>query len=232
MRVHQRLGVMGLGLLSMAVLAGCSSGQPATGTQAQAGSQRVPYTAQQLRAALLSKLDGAGPAAPAQAGKYGSLQGVRNIKAGTRGVRIIPARCARAARTGLDTAALADAPATVVSFRHGSAGVSEVLLAPADSLAAWVLGRTQPRGCTRYRAVVSGRTYTYTVRNEPAPRLGESAREMDIHASGAASIDVWTIVYRASGYIGAITLVGPAVTRKELESIAWQAYGTAQRKLS
>jgi hypothetical protein len=232
MRDHRRLGVLGLCALSMAVLAGCGSGQPVAGIRAQAGGLRMPYTAQQLRAALLSKLDGAGPAVPVQAGRYGSLQGVGNTRAGTRGVRIIPARCALAARTGLDSAALADAPATMVSFRDGSAGVSEVLLAPSGSLAASVLSQAQPRSCRHYRAVVSGRTYTYTVRNEPAPRIGESARETNIHASGAASLEVWTIIYRANGYVGAITLVGPAATRQELESIAWRAYGTAQQKLS
>lgn len=168
---------------------------------------------------------------PVQAGPYGSLRGVQSMKANMRGVRIIPPTCARAANTGLDSAALSRVPATVASFRHGSAGVSEILLASPDSLAAKALGQPVPRECMHYRAVVEGRTYDYAVRSEPAPRLGKAARELNVHASGAGTVDVWTVIYRADGYVGAITLVGTTATRKDLESIARRAYTQARRKL-
>jgi hypothetical protein len=61
--------------------------------------------------------------------------------------------------------------------------------------------------------------------------MGAAAREMRVRASGATSVSVWTVIYHANGYVGAITLVGPATTRKELESIAWKAYKKAERTL-
>ncbi|HKB31588.1 MAG TPA: hypothetical protein VKD26_12230, partial [Streptosporangiaceae bacterium] len=116
---------------------------------------------------------------------------------------------------------------------------SEILLAPPDSLAATALDQPVPGECTHYRAAVGGRTYDYTVKTEPAPRLGQAARELNVHAagagtvgtSGAGTVDVWTVIYRANGYVGAITLVGAAATRKDLESIARRAYDQAQRSL-
>ncbi len=229
---HRRLRVLGLGVLaavSAAVLAACAGGSSSPGTAAEPGS--AGFTAQQLRGALLTSVDGASPAASIQTGRYGSLHGVQDTQASARGVRILPARCARAARTGLDAAALSNAPATVVSFRHGAGGVSEVLLSPRGTLAVTALGRRVPRGCTHYRAVAGGQTYAYSVKEVHGPRLGAATREIKVRASGPTTVKVWTVIYRANGYVGAITMVGPTATRKDVESIARMAYEKAQRTL-
>jgi len=233
---HRRLRVLGfcgLSAFAAVLLAACAGGSSSQGTAAAGGSQpgRAGYTAQQLRGALLTSVDGARPAAAVQVGRYGSLRGVKDTQDSMRGLRIIPARCARAARTGLDSAALSAAPATVVSFRHGSGGVSEVLIAPRGALAVAALGSRIPRGCTHYSAVVGGRTYAYTVKEEPAPPLGRAAREIRVHASGATTVDVWTVIYRTNGYVGAVTTVGSAGSRMDIESIARAAYDKAQRTL-
>ncbi len=212
------------------LLAACAGGSSSQGT---GGSQprRAGYTAQQLRGALLTSVDGAKPAAPVDSGRYGSLRGVKDTQDSMRGLRIIPARCARAAKTGLDSGALSAAPATVVSFRHGGGGVSEVLVAPRNALAVAALGSRIPAGCSRYRAVVGGRSYAYTVKEEPAPDLGQAAREIRVRASGTTTVDVWTVIYRANGYVGAVTTVGPSGTRTDIESIARAAYDKAARTL-
>lgn len=170
------------------VLAGCGNGPSTAGSRGPGTSpsgQVVTYTAQQLRAALLTTLDGAGPAVPVQVGRYGSLQGVQTTRVTMRGVRVSPARCARAMRTGLDSAALAGVPATVVSFRDRSGGVSEVLLAPPGNAARQALGHPVPRRCAHYRAMVGGRVFAYSVRDLPAPRLGAAAREMNCTLTAA-----------------------------------------------
>ena len=231
--LRARAALAALSSVVVAALAGCGAGSSSPGAAPAAAAQhrRAPFTAPELRAALLTRVDGTGPAVPVQAGPYGSLRGVHAMNAGMRGVRIIPARCARAAGTGLDSAALASVPATVASFRHGSAGVSEILLASPGSLAAKAVDQVVPRDCTHYRAVVQGRAYDYTVRSERAPHIGQKTRELNVHASGAATMDIWTLIYRANGYVAAITLVGVTATRKDLESIARRAYKQAQRAL-
>jgi hypothetical protein len=217
---------------SAVVLAACGHGTARAPERGGGTAERAaPYTAAQLRAALLTGFGRVNVAVPAQFGRYGSLRGVQVTRATIRGVRIIPARCARATRTGLDSAALARVPASVVSFRDGSGGVSEVLLAPPGKVAAQALGHPVPRACAHYRAVVGGRMFAYTVREVPAPHIGAAAREVNVHADGGARVDVWTVIYRATGYVGAITLVGPAATRADVESIARMAYARAQQAL-
>ncbi len=230
--LRARAALAALSSAVLAVLAGCGAGSSSPGAPpAAAQHRRAAFTAGQLRAALLTKIDGAGPVTPVQAGPYGSLRGVHAMNASMRGVRIIPARCARAAGTGLDSAALSTVPATVASFRHGSAGVSEILLASPGSLAAKALGQVVPTECLHYRAVVAGRVYAYTVHSERAPHIGEKARELNVHASGVTTMDIWTLIYRAHGYVGAVTVVGATATRRDLESIARRAYRQAQRRL-
>ena len=236
MQDHARLrhwALCAVSAFSAVALSACGGGSGSPASAGNPGNQQAAtsYTAQQLRGALLSRIDGVRPAAPVEAGQYGSLRGVRDGTASTRGVRIVPARCARAAKTGLDSSSLADAPATVVSFRHGSGGVSEVLLAPRSTLAARALGRRVPKGCTHYRAVVGGKTIAYTVKEEPAPHIGQAAREIRVHAAGSTKLDVWTVIYQANGYIGAVTLIGPAAKRSDVETIARMAYGKAERTL-
>ncbi len=235
--LRARAALAALSSVAAAALAGCGAGSsspgaaPAAAPGAVAQHRAAAFTAPELRAALLTRVDGAGPVVPVQAGPYGSLRGVHAMNAGMRGVRIIPARCARAAGTGLDSAALASVPATVASFRHGSAGVSEILLASSGGLAAKAVDQVVPRDCAHYRAVVQGRAYDYTVRGERAPHIGAKTRELNVHASGAATMDVWTLIYRVGGYVAAITLVGATATRKDLESIARRAYKQAHRAL-
>ena len=88
------------------------------------------YTAAQLRSALLTSVNGARPAVPAEAGAYGSLPGVKATRESTYGVKITPAKCAH--RLG-DRAVLAEVqpgPGHGRTFRFGTVGASEVLLAP------------------------------------------------------------------------------------------------------
>src|ERR1700733_1706405 len=130
--------------------AGCSSGGTAakTTTKTNQSTQNTQttyaYTAAQLRDALLTKVHGARPAVPVESGAYGTLPGVKATRATVTGVKITPAKCATASGTGLSSSKYNQVPATVATFRDGSDGVSEVLLAPPATLLSTALVRKIP----------------------------------------------------------------------------------------
>jgi hypothetical protein len=224
-------------LLAAAVV-GCgnsASTSQASATQTAgmaAATGHKSFTAAQLKSALLAKVDRARPAAPAEAGAYGTLPEVQTSKQTMRGVKVTPARCARAAAGGFNSAAFGRAPASVVTFRVGRDGVSEVLVSATPQVARVALGNTLPGSCARYTATVSGRTYRYSVRETGFPGLAEQARVLNVKAAGYAEVDVWSVVYRADGFVGAVTIVGPDASQASVKNVARQAYAYAARSLS
>jgi hypothetical protein len=234
-----------LAVAGSAAITGCGSaaGNGAAGTASGTSSAgmaaaAVPavngpasYTASQLRGALLTKVNGASPAAPAQAGNYGTLPDVRTSKASMSGVTVRPARCAQATVTGFNSAAFADSPASVVTFRVGRDGVSEVLVAASTATAAEALAAKLPAGCAHYHATVAGKTFAYSVKEVAVPGIAEQARALNVKAAGYASVDVWSVVYRASGFVGAVTIVGPDASEQGAKVLAKDAYARAAGSL-
>ena len=221
-------------LVAMAV-AGCSSGSPSQATQAAADNvanttTQAAFTASQLRSALIVKINGYSPTA-VESGAYGSLAEVKATKNSMKGVTVVPANCAQTTVTGFNSPAFANVPATVATFRVGSNGVSEVLLAPSPSTAALALGKQVPANCSWYRAKVRGKIYTYTVRAKAVRGIGMAARVMNIKATGPVTVNVWSVVYRASKFVGAATIVGPAASQKVVVTLAAQAYAHAVKTL-
>jgi hypothetical protein len=190
------------------------------------------YTAGQLRAALLPAVDRARPAAPAEAGRYATLPDVQTSRQTMTGVTVTPARCAQATMTAFHAPAFAAAPAAVVTFLVGRDGVSEVLVSAPPRLAETALGGLLPAGCDRYTATVDGETFGYQAREVPLAGLAKQARALNVRAAGYAGVNVWSVVYRGGGFVGAITMVGPDVSEQAVERLAIQAYATADRVLS
>src|SRR5580693_2014343 len=170
------------------------------------------YTAGQLRAA--------------------PLPDVQTSRQTMTGVTVTPARCAQATMTAFHAPAFAAAPAAVVTFLVGRDGVSEVLVSAPPRLAETALGGLLPAGCDRYTATVDGETFGYQAREVPLPGLAEQARALSVRATGYPDVDIWSVVYRASGFVGAITMVGPDATEQGVKQLAIQAYATADRVLS
>src|SRR5260370_36271108 len=125
------LATTALALLGAAAVSGCggsaSQSQPAatqpTGTATAAA--QVSFTSDQLKSALLARVNGEKPAAAAEAGDYGKLPDVQTSKQTMNGVKVTPAKCAQATETGFNSAALAHAPPAAVPLRRGQAAVSE-----------------------------------------------------------------------------------------------------------
>ena len=222
-----------------AAAAGCGTGGTTASGQTAAHSAKAghsaaggpAYTAAQLRSALLGSVNGVKPAAPVEAGPYGSLPGLTAKKQSLADVKITPAKCATASGTGLSSGKFTSVPATVVTFRFKTVEFSEVLLAPPSALLTAALAHKIPAGCTRYHAVVKGKRYNYRITETRAPRLGNAASELNVRASGAASANIWTVIYRSHGLVGSVTVVGPGATKAIASDLAKLVYSRAQKVL-
>jgi hypothetical protein len=227
----------GLALLAAAV-AGCggSAGTSQARATETAGVAAVTgskaYTATQLKDALLTKVSGERPAAAAEAGDYGKLPDVETSKQSMKGVKVIPAKCAEATVAGFNSAAFSRAPAAVVTFRVGRDGVSEVLVSASSQLAKTALSYQLPTGCSHYKATMDGKTYSYAVHQTTMGGLADQARALNVKASGYAQVDVWSVVYRGRGFVGAVTMVGPDASQQGVKTLASQAYSRAEQSLA
>jgi hypothetical protein len=230
-----------LALLGATAVAGCggsasssqaSANQTAGAATATATAQAPSLTATQLKGALLTQISGAKPAAPAEAGDYGLLPDVKTSKQTMHGVKVTPARCAQATVTGFNSAAFTHAPASVVTFRVGRDGVSEVLVSATPQVASSALGNKLPAGCEHYTASVGGKIFHYSVKESPIAGLGNEARALNVKAAGYSRVNVWSVVYRADGFVGAVTIVGPDATAASAKKLASQAYAFAHQSLS
>jgi hypothetical protein len=238
-RWSRRLALAALPALAALAVAGCSGGGSAAphAAQSSGGAASTPaatttsYTATQLRGALLTKINGQAPAAPVEAGQYGSLAEVKATKSSMTGVKVKPSSCAQTTVTGFNSPAFAAVPATVSTFKVGSNGVSEVLLAPSSATAALALKSQIPASCARYTATVKGKTFVYTVSERTVSHLAQQARAMNIEATGSESVNVWSVVYRANDFVGAVTIAGPNATATVATTLAAQAYAHAAKTL-
>ena len=230
-----------LALLGATAVAGCGgsasssqagANQTAGAATATATAQVQSLTAAQLKGALLTQISGAKPAAPAEAGDYGALPDVKTSKQTMHGVKVTPARCAQATVTGFNSAAFTHAPASVVTFRVGRDGVSEVLVSATPDVAHSALGNKLPAGCEHYTASVGSKTFRYSEKQSPIPGLGNEARALNVKAAGYSQVNVWSVVYRADGFVGAVTIVGPGATAASAKKLASQAYAFAHQSLS
>lgn len=207
--------------------AGANSAQ-STGMVAQTGT----FTAAKLRSALLTKINGMSAAMPVEAGSYSSLPDVKANQRSVHGVAVTPKICAQATSTGFSTATLASAPAAAVAFRVGNNGVSEVLVAPPASVADAALGSQIPSVCGHYQVTVGGKTFRYSVRESSMNGIGQQARVLNVRTMSYPNDNVWSVVYRGNGFVGAVTVVGPNASETVVRQLSQQAYEYAAKSLS
>lgn len=146
-------------------------------------------------------------------------------------MKITPAKCASASGTGLSSGKFDKVPATVTTFRFATVGASEVLLSPPSTMLAAALAHRIPAGCSRYQARVGGKTYAYRITQVRAPRLGDATSELNVRATGAASANIWMVIYRSHGLVGAVTLIGRHATKAAADALATMAYQHARKVL-
>jgi hypothetical protein len=203
------------------------SAQPA-GVVAQTGT----FTAAKLRGALLTRVNGTSAVIPAESGSYSSLPDIKATQRSMREVSVTPRICEQATVTGFNPAALEEAPAAAVAFHVGSNGISEVLASPTASVADSALANKILAECEHYQATVSGKTFRYSARESSVSGIGEQARMLNVRMAGYPGDDVWSVLYQGSGFIGAVTVVGPNASATVVRELAQQSYEYAARSLS
>lgn len=194
-------------------------------------SSDTGLTAAQLRGALLTRVNGVAAAAPASSGKYSSLTAANTSKNGANAGQVTPKTCAGAA-AGFNPTALAASPAAAVTFKVGSNGVSEVLIASSAKTAATALAGHIPAECANYQAKVGGKTYTYAATEQKVTGIGQQAQVLSVQAAGAQSNNRWSLIYRGKGFVGTVTVVGPNASKEAIMELGQQAYAYAAKSLS
>jgi hypothetical protein len=211
-------------------LAGCTSSSSSHGASAALSSTKGDsFSAAKLRAALLTRVNGVGAASAAASGDYTSIAAQ---EAGQQAAKGAPKACAQATETGLDSAALAGATAASVAFKVGGNDVSELLAAAPGTAAASALAGRLPASCARYKATVEGKTVTYSVTESALSGIGKQAKVLSVSSAAAGSDAVWSLVYRGTGFVGAVTVVGPNSSQTAVRELGQQAYEYAAKSLS
>ena len=216
-----------------ASLAGCTSssshaGNAALSAKAAAGA----FSAAKLRGALLTRVNGVGAASAVASGEFSSLPAAQTGERPAVGVKATPKDCAQATQAGFDPAALAASPAAAVTFKVDANGVSEVLVSSPDSVASTALAGRLPSGCAHFKEVVDGKTVTYTATETTLAGIGSQARVLSLQSSAGHADDLWSLVYRGKGFVGAVTVVGPNASRAAVRELGEQAYTYASKSLS
>jgi hypothetical protein len=232
--------VVTAGLIGLAGLAGCASGShTASGgtTGITMSNKSGSLGAQQLKNALLTRINGDGPLSAPTAGSYSSLPGVQSAAAQMSGVTVTPSDCMQATvlqSAVLDTGALGSSPAAVVNFRVVTNGVSEILAKPPSQATGAALGQAIPAHCARYTASSGGHTYQYTVKQDWVQGLGrQPARVLEVSMLGQkVPASVWSIVFQGAGFVGAVSVDGPNASEAAVRELGQQAYQYATKTLS
>ena len=70
------------------------------------------------------------------------------------------------------------------------------------------------------------------MKEAPIARLGNEARALNVKTTGYSQVNVWSVVYRADGFVGAVTIVGPDASQASAKKLASQADAYAHQSLS
>ena len=186
-----------------------------------------------LKRALLTRVNGVAAAAPASSGSYASVAQASTGKQAAGSVQVSPKACTVAATEGFDPTILAGAPAAAVTFRVAANEVSEVLVASSGKAAAAALAERIPAACARYQEKVGGKTITYNVTEQAVTGVGKQAKALNVRAAGGTDSDnLWSLIYRGSGFVGTVTVTGPNASAEAVQELGQQAYAFAAKTLS
>lgn len=216
--------------VAVACAAGCSGGGSSSTAAPAAKASANGFTALTLRGALLTQVNGVAAAAPATSGTYSSLVG-GSAKPATAAAQVTPKACSGAA-TGFNPAGLSAAPAATVSFRVGTNGVSEALIASSPETASSALAGKVPAQCAQVKETIGGKTYAYSITEQAITGIGQQARALNVQPVGAKSDGLWSLIYQGKGFVGTVTVAGPNASKKAVTELGQQAYAYAAKTLS
>jgi hypothetical protein len=209
-------------------LAGCTSSSSHSGSASLSAAKGDSFSASKLRAALLTRVNGVGATSPAASGDYTAI----SAQSAGQSASGAPKACADAVRNGLDSAALAGATAASVTFKVGSNDVSELVAAAPGTAAASALTERLPASCAHYKETVDGKSVSYSVAESSLTGIGKQAKVMNVSPAAGGSDARWSLVYRGSGFVGAVIVVGPNASQTAVRQLGQQAYAYAEKSLS
>ena len=218
--------------------AGCTSGghsvaSPAAAASASAAAKASRLSSEEkLRGALLTRVNGVAPAAPASIGDYGTLAVANAGGQSAATSQVTPKVCAAAVRNGFEPAALRGAEAAAVTFNVAKNLVSEVLISSPGNSATAAISGLVPAQCTRYVAKSGGKSVTYSISQSTVTGIGRQAKALDVRPSGTGAQEMWSLIYRGAGFVGTVTVVGPNASEKAVQELGQQAYAFAAKTLS
>jgi hypothetical protein len=215
-------------VVACASLAGCSGAARPAALVTSAG----PFSTAKLRGALLTRVNGVKAVAPAAVGDYSSLPNGSASTSSVNVVRVIPKACGGATMTGFNPAVLAGSPAADATFLVGKNGVSEMLVASSARVASHSLAGQFPAACAHYRETVDGMVFGYRASQAAIDGIGKQALVLNVRPARATVDDLWSLVYRGTGFVGSVTVVGPNASEAAVRELGEQAYAFAAKSLS
>ena len=163
---------------------------------------------------------------------FRSLAAVNAASEAALGGQVTPKACTTPARSGFRPAALQGAEAAGVTFQVAKNMVSEVLIASPAGSASAALAALVPPHCASYVAKADGKSVTYSVSETAVTGIGKQARALDVHPNGGGAQEMWSLIYRGSGFVGTVTVVGPNASELAVRELGQQAYAFAAKSLS
>jgi hypothetical protein len=185
-----------------------------------------------LKGALLTHVNGVPAAAPPSSGKYTAVLQASTSKQAAGDVQVTPKACTTQEIEGFDSAVLVGSPAAAVTFRVGTNGVSEMLIASSAKSAQTALAGRVPAECAHYQEKVEGKTFKYGVKELVVTGVGAQAKALNVQAAGATADNLWSLIYRGARFVGTVTVVGPNASEAAVKELGQQAYAFAAKALS
>lgn len=94
------------------------------------------------------------------------------------------------------------------------------------------MGFKIPAQCAQVKETIGGKTYTYSITEQPIAGIGEQARALNVQPVGAKSDGLWSLIYQGKGFVGTVTVAGPNASKKAVTELGQQAYAYANKTLS
>lgn len=225
-----------LALLSLALgLTACGgSSHPAGGGSQKSQTPTAKsqsYTAQQLKAALLTSVNGFTPSSPAQAGAFGGLAATQTTRKTLAETTVVPASCNHA--MPFDRLAAVPAAYVAMPVKKGIV-VSETLLSPPVDLQQAALGSPPSDECGHVTVKAGDASLSMSEKTGPKPPFGTAGYStLTVSSNGPSDSEGWLITFSAHGYVAQIqtSAMGTANTQQEAFNVAKNAYDHAKAVL-
>ena len=219
---------------AVAGLAACSGGGSQSGTSATAASKAESggFSGSDLKGALLTKVNGVGSVKSASTGTYAALAAATMGKSSGGSMSVTPKACSSAPTQGFVPAGLSGAEAAAVSFNISGNSVSEVLIGSSAASAATALPGKVSVKCASYQEKAGGKTVTYGLTEKTVTGIGKQAEELNVRSGSPGPGNLWSMIYRGTGFVGTVTVTGPNASEAAVRELAQQSYAFAAKSLS